>query len=107
MNLQNEMNTNNLELTVFQGSWCPMCVSAMPEIAKFISTNSIDENRVEIVTVNRTKTEPADKLKADSITRVPTVVLKSNGKEVNRITEFAPLGWQTELKNLFATVKAK
>jgi thiol-disulfide isomerase/thioredoxin len=105
MNIKQEMDTNNLELLVFQGSWCPMCVSAMPHIANFISTNSIDEKRVEIVTVNRTKTEPADKIADNSVTRVPTVILKSNGKEINRITEFAPLGWETELKNLFETVK--
>lgn len=101
MKISEQMDAKNINILVFQGSWCPMCVSAMPQIAKFISTNSVDESKVEIINVNRTKSEPADRIAEYNITRVPTVVIKENGKEVSRITEFAPLGWKTELENIF------
>lgn len=105
MKISEQMDANDIQILVFQGSWCPMCVSAMPQIAQFISTNSVDEQRVEIVNVNRTKSEPADRIAEYHITRVPTVIIEGKGKEIGRITEFAPLGWKTELENRFKEIK--
>ncbi|MCB0703030.1 MAG: thioredoxin family protein [Candidatus Kapaibacterium sp.] len=99
MSIKERIANDNINLLVFQGSWCPMCVSAMPQIAQFVSTNGVDENSIEIINVNNTKSEPAERIAEYNITRVPTVIFLKDGNEVDRITEFAPSGWKTEIEN--------
>lgn len=91
-------------MLVFQGSWCPMCVSAMPQIAHFVSANDIDEKSIEVINVNSFKTEPADKIAEYKITRVPTVIFLRNGKELERITEYAPSGWKSAIEEKINTI---
>ncbi|PKL77917.1 MAG: hypothetical protein CVV25_13295 [Ignavibacteriae bacterium HGW-Ignavibacteriae-4] len=98
MSIKDKIESNNIKAIVFQGSWCPMCVSAMPQIAHFVSSNEVDENAIEIINVNLSKTKPADRIAEHNITRVPTVILLKDGKEFDRITEYAPKGWKTELE---------
>ena len=97
--MKNKFTQENLKMLVFQGSWCPMCVSAMPQIAQFVANNQIKENRVEIINVNSYKTEPADRIKEYNITRVPTLIILKDGNEVDRITEYAPEGWNQEIES--------
>lgn len=97
--MKEKFEQNNLKLLVFQGSWCPMCVSAMPHIAHFVSSNNIDESNIEVINVNLFKTKPADKLKEYSVTRVPTVIILKDGNELDRITEYAPNGWEQEIES--------
>ena len=99
MKLKDKINKENIKLLVFQGSWCPMCVAAMPQIAYFMSNHKIDEDRIEIINVNNTKTEPNELIKQYSITRVPTIIFLKDNKEFARITEFAPKGWETEIED--------
>jgi len=105
MEIKDKFETKNIQMLIFQGSWCPMCVSAMPQLAHFISDNGINEDRVEVINVNPFKTKPADKLKEYSVSRVPTVILLVNGKERERITEYAPSGWKQELESLVDSIK--
>jgi thiol-disulfide isomerase/thioredoxin len=98
MSIKEKIESDNIKMLVFQGSWCPMCVSAMPQIAQFVSSNDIDENAIEVITVNSSKSEPADRIAEYKISRVPTVIFLQNGKETQRITEYAPSGWKTEIE---------
>ena len=98
MSIKEKIESDNIKMLVFQGSWCPMCVSAMPQIAQFVSSNDIDEKAIEIITVNSSKSEPADRIAEYKISRVPTVVFLQNGKETQRITEYAPSGWKSEIE---------
>lgn len=102
--MQEKFEQKNLKMLVFQGSWCPMCVTAMPQIAHFVAGNSIDEAKVEVINVNAYKTEPADRIKEYNITRVPTVVILKDGSEVDRITEYAPMGWKAEIEDRIGNI---
>lgn len=99
MDIKQKTEDKDIRLIVFQGSWCPMCVSAMPQIANFLQKHSIDENRVDIINVNRFKTKPKEEIKKYNISRVPTIVFLSKGEEIERITEYAPSGWVEEIEN--------
>ena len=99
MSIKEKIESDDIKVLVFQGSWCPMCVSAMPQIAQFVSVNDVDENSVEIINVNSFKSEPADRIAEYKISRVPTVILLKNGQEAERITEYAPSGWKAEIES--------
>lgn len=99
MSIKEKIESDDIKVLVFQGSWCPMCVSAMPQIAQFVSANNVDENSVEIINVNSFKSEPADRIAEYKISRVPTVILLKNGQEAERITEYAPSGWKAEIES--------
>lgn len=105
MSLKEIFENNNVEMLVFQGSWCPMCVVAMPQIAKFIADNGLNEKKIEVITVNPSKTEPADSVNKYKITRVPTIVFLKDGQEQNRITEYATNGWRAELESKLESIK--
>lgn len=104
MSIKEKIENNNIKTLVFQGSWCPMCVSAMPQIAQYVSANNIDESTIEIINVNAFKTEPADRIAEYRITRVPTVIFLKDGKEFDRITEFAPKGWKSEMEEKIESI---
>ncbi len=104
MSIKAKIETENIKILVFQGSWCPMCVMAMPQIAQFVSANEIDENTVEVINVNAFKSEPADRIAEYNISRVPTVILLKNGVEAERITEYAPSGWKAEIEVKINTI---
>lgn len=105
MSLKSVFDSNNVEILVFQGSWCPMCVSAMPQIAKFVADNELNEEKIEVITVNPSKTEPVDSINKYKITRVPTIVFLKDGQEHSRITEYAPNGWKSELESKLVSIK--
>ncbi|MFA7326953.1 MAG: thioredoxin family protein [Candidatus Kapaibacterium sp.] len=104
MSIKEKINNNNIKMLVFQGSWCPMCVSAMPQIAQFVSDNDVDEKALEVINVNMFKSKPADKIAEHKITRVPTVIFLQDGKEVGRITEYAPSGWKSAIVEKINTI---
>ena len=99
MTVDQIVDKKNLSFKIFTGSWCPVCTSAMPEIAKFLQDNGIEE-KVEMVDVNPSKTQPEEELNKHKVNRVPTVVAFSDNEEVARITEFAPLGWYDQMNKL-------
>ncbi len=98
MSIKQKTEDKDVKILVFQGSWCPMCVSAMPQIASFLQKNEVDESRVEIFNVNRFKSKPKEEIKKYNISRVPTLVFLSDGEEKERITEYAPNGWVSEIE---------
>ncbi|MFN3195624.1 MAG: thioredoxin family protein [Chlorobiota bacterium] len=98
MDIKQKTEDKDIRLIVFQGSWCPMCVSAMPQIANFLQKHSFDESRVDIINVNRFKTKPKEEIKKYNISRVPTIVFLSDGEEKERITEYAPSGWVKDIE---------
>ncbi len=104
MSIRDKIDNNNVKILVFQGSWCPMCVTAMPQIAQFVSANNISENSIEVINVNSFKTEPADKIAEYNISRVPTVIILKEGVESSRITEYAPNGWRREIEEKVSAI---
>lgn len=104
MDIKQKTEDKDIKMLVFQGSWCPMCVSAMPQVASFLQKHEIDESRVELINVNRFKTKPKEEIRKYNISRIPTIVFLSQEEEKVRITEYAPNGWVEEIETKIKSI---
>lgn len=91
------IDEKNIKFLIFSGAWCPMCISAMPKLIKLANSLDLSDKEFEFIEVNTSKSEPADLINQYDITRVPTVVVLSNEKEIGRITEYYKSSWADDL----------
>ena len=78
----------NIEITVFMGTWCSDSRKEIPVFFKLIDKLRINENSIELIGMTLEKTTP-DSLELDqNLINVPTFIFKKDGKEINRIVEF-------------------
>ena len=85
-----------IAIEVVWGSWCSDSDRELPHFFKILDRArevrarlGLGELpiRIEFVAVDREKTEPADMLEGKFIERVPTFIVRRDGKEVGRIIE--------------------
>ena len=78
----------DIEITVFMGTWCSDSRKEIPVFFKLIDKLRINENSIELIGMTLEKTTP-DSLELDqNLINVPTFIFKKDGKEINRIVEF-------------------
>ena len=78
----------DIEITVFMGTWCSDSRKEIPVFFKLIDKLKINENSIELIGMTLEKTTP-DSLELDqNLINVPTFIFKKDGKEINRIVEF-------------------
>lgn len=75
------------DLDVYFGSWCGDSRRELPRLAKILDRASLPGLRVRYFALDRTKTKPARLARRGSIERVPTIVLRVEGREIGRIVE--------------------
>jgi len=96
-NFASLIDEKNIKFLIFEGGWCPMCITAMPKLIKLANRLDLRENEFNVIEVNVSKSEPADLIAKYSISRVPTVVVLSNENELGRITEYYNKSWAEDL----------
>lgn len=80
-------HTKDLYITVFMGTWCSDSQQHVPAFYKILEQLKFNEDKVNLITVDRTKTTPDHLEKGMDIERVPTFIFYKNGKELHRIVE--------------------
>jgi thiol-disulfide isomerase/thioredoxin len=79
--------TDDITIKIFMGTWCEDSQNQVPHFYQVLKQIHFDENKVILITVDRSKTTP-DHLEAGlNITNVPTFIIYKNGKEIQRIVE--------------------
>ncbi|MCV6629586.1 MAG: thioredoxin family protein [Flavobacteriaceae bacterium] len=86
-----------IELKVFMGTWCSDSQYNVPALYKVLDEIGFDENKLELIAVDRNKTTPESYEKDLNILYVPTIILYKNGKEIHRIVEMAMENIETDL----------
>jgi hypothetical protein len=87
---------------VFGGSWCPDTVNQLPVIFKVFYMASIAPDRIELYGVDRKKKEPSGTAERFGITRVPTLILLTDGIEKGRIVEYPVLSWDENIISILS-----
>jgi len=87
----------NATFIVFGGSWCSDSKVQLPVLFRLFSLASIPAGRQRLYGVNRCVKEPTQTADRYNISRVPTVVVLSNGREIGRIAEFPRPDWADDL----------
>ena len=78
----------DIEITVFMGTWCSDSRKEIPVFFKLIDKLRINENSIELIGMTLEKTTPDSLELNQNLINVPTFIFKKDGKEINRIVEF-------------------
>ncbi|QTE24086.1 thioredoxin family protein [Polaribacter cellanae] len=73
----------------FMGTWCGDSKRETPHLFKILEAANFNMNKLELVTVNRSKKTPDNLQESFNILRVPTFIFYKNDKEVGRYVEYA------------------
>src|SRR2546425_630478 len=84
-------------LDVYFGSWCSDSRREVPRFLKILDLAFPSNLKVRFFGLDRTKKEPARLVKRGAIEKVPTFILKTDGREVGRIVETPETSLEHEL----------
>ncbi len=73
----------------FMGTWCGDSKRETPHFYKILEQANFNLNKLELITVNRTKKTPDNLQEGLNIIRVPTFIFYKKGKEIGRYVEYA------------------
>ncbi|MCH2194511.1 thioredoxin family protein [Kordia sp.] len=77
----------DVNIKVFMGTWCEDSQREVPHFYRILDVLKINEQKVELITVDRDKMTPNHLEDGFDITNVPTFIFYKDGKEINRIVE--------------------
>ena len=76
-----------VEVTTFMGTWCHDSKREVPRVYKIMKAADVPDQNLNLIAVSYDKTTPKGLEKGMDIVRVPTIILKKDGKELGRIVE--------------------
>ena len=79
---------NDIEITVFMGTWCSDSRRDSPAFFKLIDFLDIKKQKLELIAMSLEKKTPDSLEKGLEIYNIPTFIFKKDGEEINRIVEF-------------------
>ncbi|RZS91961.1 thioredoxin family protein [Aquimarina brevivitae] len=79
----------DVKIKAFMGTWCGDSKRETPTFYKILDQADFDYTKLDLVTVDRTKTTPDGLEKGYDIQRVPTFIFYKNGEEIGRYVEYA------------------
>ena len=91
------VQARNATFIIFGGSWCPDSRAQLPVLFRLFSLASIPADRQQLYGVDHNVEEPTGTAGRFYISRVPTVVILSNGREIGRIAEFPRPDWADDI----------
>jgi hypothetical protein len=88
-------------MTLFFGSWCGDSRREVPRLVKVLDEMGFPKDQVELIGVDavegREKRSPGGEEQGLEIYRVPTLVVRREGKEIARLVEFPVLSLERDL----------
>lgn len=82
---------------LFAGSWCGDSVSEVPKIFQLFAAANIPDAQVWLYGLDRDKYEPSGAATRYKISRVPTLVVVHQERELGRIVEYPKTSWEQDL----------
>lgn len=76
-------------IRAYMGTWCGDSQRETPQFYKLMDAAGFSEKNITLVTVDRSKREPASLVSGYDIQRVPTFIFYKNGTEIGRYVEYA------------------
>ena len=79
------------DFLLFLGTWCGDSKREVPRMLKLLNLSGVDLDRIRIIALDRRpgkyKSSPGKLEKEFDIKRVPTLIVLSQGREINRLVE--------------------
>lgn len=81
-------NLKGITIKGFMGTWCGDSKRETPKFYKILEQAKFNLDKVELITVNRSKKTPDNLQKGLDIIKVPTFIFYKGGKEIGRFVEY-------------------
>lgn len=98
--LAQALNTQDVSLLIFGGSWCGDTKSEFPKYFKLFSALHFPQSSLSLHGVSRKKKEPTGIAERYSIKRVPTLIVLKGNNEIGRIVEYPTESIEKDLLNI-------
>ena len=85
-NLKSQME--DVDIRAYMGTWCGDSKRETPKFFKLLDEVGYNQDQLTMITVDRSKSEPADLVNGYEVKRVPTFIFYRNGKELGRFVEY-------------------
>ena len=97
-----KLNSQNVNLVVFGGTWDASSQTVIPQFFKLISESGFPGGRIVMYGVDRNMKTEGSLARDYNISRVPTIIVMKDGKEIGRVVEFGESGkWDKDFGKLF------
>jgi len=95
--LQPLLGRKGIKAIVFLGTWCEDSQLLIPQLYAVFQKAGFPASQVTIYGTDRSKHVPGGQHTTFGITRVPTIILMQDGKELARITESVQVSLEADL----------
>ncbi|MGL4615330.1 MAG: thioredoxin family protein [Shewanella sp.] len=89
--------TQPTEIIVIIGTWCPDCHRETPRFIRIMEELANPHIKVTYIGVDRTKQDPQGLAAQYEFSRIPTFIIKQQGKEIGRIIERPEVSLEQDL----------
>lgn len=87
----------SIDIQIFMGTWCSDSRREVPRFLKILNVSEFNQNKLQIINVDRQKESPTHEERNKNIEFVPTFIIKKNGNEIGRIVEFPIITLESDL----------
>ena len=91
---------NDIEVTIYMGTWCEDSQREVPGFFKIIDALEANDQVQPIIGLNEDKVSHDGSAEQAGVTNVPTFVLSKDGQEINRIVEFPIISLEQDILDI-------
>lgn len=91
---------NDIEVTIYMGTWCEDSQREVPGFFKIIDALEANDQVQPIVGLNEDKVSQDGSAEQAGVTNVPTFIFSKDGEEINRIVEFPIISLEQDILDI-------
>ncbi len=91
---------NDIEVTIYMGTWCEDSQREVPGFFKIIDALEANDQVQPIVGLNEDKVSHDGSAEQAGVTNVPTFIFSKDGEEINRIVEFPIISLEQDILDI-------
>ena len=96
--------SDSITIQIFMGTWCSDSRREVPRFLKIMDILEFNQNKLQIINVDRKMLSPTHEERNKNIKFVPTFTISKNGNEIGRIVEFPIITLESDLINILLGV---
>jgi len=89
--------SDSIDIQIFMGTWCSDSRREVPRFIKILDLSKFDQNKIQIINLNREKKSPGHEENDKNIEFIPTFIINKNNNEIGRIVEFPIITLESDL----------
>lgn len=97
--------SDSIDIQIFMGTWCSDSRREVPRFLKILDVSEFEQNKLQIINVDRKKKSPTHEEKDKDINFVPTFIINKNGDEIGRIVEFPIITLESDLLSILLGIE--